>query len=1268
MPTSGAHRRVRRSSLVLLQLLVFVTYIFGPTSALGEDPAPEPTPTATESAAPDPSTEPTPAPTAEPTPAPSEPDPTASPDPTPAPSDPDPTPSPDPDPTASPDPDPTPAPAPGTRPYLVTFASGTDDARQLEILSGAGVTDENAIPQLSMRSVLLHEGEYVDELAALRANVDVVSVDLDRTRAVEAAPSDTSYADQWAMPQVGWDQLYGTVGIAGSATVAVLDTGVDAAHQDLDGVLLPGTSILDGSNGLSDPNGHGTWMAGIVAAETDNAFGVAGTAYAGVSILPVTVLGADGTGQDSDIIAGVVYAADAGADVILMSFSNPGYSPALQAAIDYAWAHGAVLVAATGNDGSGTATFPAGDRGVIGVTSTDSLDALAVGANYGPAAFMAAPGVDIATTSAGGSVATISGTSAAAAEVAGAAALLSANEPDLSNGVIVSRLARTADPAGDPAQTGNGRLNLARAMADASTDSVQPSGAAPIGDGGPLVGPYEAAAKAARFNPATASVSEGISGTSPITFTVVTNGAGTGTVSYATASSGANPATGGASCLSGVDYISTTGVLTFTAAGGGSEPKNIVVTICGDSTFEPNETFSVTLSNPLPATGTGMNLGTPSVATGTITNDDAANTAPVCQDVSITTNEDTLGSTAPMCTDADGDSLTYTVTAATTGVSGTNGTSTLTYDPNGQFEYLDDGELGSDAFTYTASDGDEDSNAAAVDVTIEGVNDAPVVTLDAGNDLDVDEGSTTTYLFSIFDAEGDTIAGVTVSCGAAGDPATAISFTDTSGQFDCTFPDGPDTSTISASATDDDGDTGAADTQDVDVINVAPTVVLSGDFSDVDEGSTRIYSYTVSDPGDDAATTTVVESCGANAVYTDTLAADSFTCTFPDGPATTTISVTADDGDPTNNIGSDSEDVDVINVAPTTPSLVSPANGTITNDSTPIFDWTDSSDAAGVNDTITYSIQADNSGCTFLSPEIDTAGLTLSTFTPGTALVDGTYCWRVRASDEDGGDSAYSATRNVTIDATAPNVAIIFPAHGGTYSEASWNAGCIPIMGDFCGTASDATAGLQMVQVSIFRGSTSMYWNGTSFSSATEVFFNVGNAGTWNMLFAFANFPSTGSYTIHAKATDLATNTSDAFATFQINRYTLDYLPPVDDSTNTNVVINTGKNGRVIPVKVRVFLEGVNQSSSQIAEGRLTISVNLVVCGSSAVVDGIENYADAGQSNAGTNEFRATSDHWIYNLDTGGLGLVTNKCYRLDVYLDGVRISTQEFAIFKPVK
>ncbi len=427
--------------------------------------------------------------------------------------------------------------------------------------------------------------------SALNAFAEVARVDLDRTRAVEAAPSDTSYADQWSLPKIGWDQLYGTVGIAGTSTVAVLDTGVDATHPDLDGVVLPGTSVLDGSNGLSDPNGHGTWMAGIVAAETDNGTGIAGTAYAGVSVLPVTVLGADGTGQDSDIIAGVVYAADAGADVILMSFSNPGYSPALQAAIDYAWASGAVLVAATGNDGSGTATFPAGDRGVIGVTSTDSVDALAAGANYGPAAFMAAPGVDIATTNAGG-----------ASRPSPAPRLLPPRLPEprlscrptsLPSRTASSSRASRATPIRPaiPGETGNGRLNLARAMADASTDSIQPAGAAPVGDGGPLVGPYVAAAKTVSFTAASQTVTEGNSGSALLTFNVETNGSGTGTVSYATAPSGANPAIAGTGTCDGAeDYISASGTLTFTASGGGNEPKTISVTICGDATSqsEPN--------------------------------------------------------------------------------------------------------------------------------------------------------------------------------------------------------------------------------------------------------------------------------------------------------------------------------------------------------------------------------------------------------------------------------------------------------------------------------------------------------------------------------------------------------------------------------------------------------------------------------------------------------------------------------------------------------
>src|SRR5207245_10253145 len=91
--------------------------------------------------------------------------------------------------------------------------------------------------------------------------------------------------------------------------------------------------------------------------------------------MPVTVLDANGLGQDSDVIAGVIWAADHGADVILMAFRNPGFSPNLQDAIDYAWSKGIVLVAAVGNGAVSDPTFPAGDRGVMGVAAADANDA-----------------------------------------------------------------------------------------------------------------------------------------------------------------------------------------------------------------------------------------------------------------------------------------------------------------------------------------------------------------------------------------------------------------------------------------------------------------------------------------------------------------------------------------------------------------------------------------------------------------------------------------------------------------------------------------------------------------------------------------------------------------------------------------------------------------------------------------------------------------------------------------------------------------------------
>ena len=414
-------------------------------------------------------------------------------------------------PTPSSVPEPSGVPEPGPQPsasavplvrYIVTFTPGASAGQRAAALSAGGTRTVSTIPALGLAIVELPAGPAAPSAgAALAADPAIKSVEQDLSRDVEAAPTDPRFADQWSLPLIGWDRLHARGLPTGSVTVAILDTGVDATQPDLQGRLLPGQSFVAGSPANTDPHGHGTWMAGIVAAATDNGVGIAGIGGAGVRVLPITVLGADGTGQDSAVIAGIVAAVNGGANVILMAFSNPGYSPALQAAVDYAWAHDVVLVAANGNDGTTNASYPAADRAVMGIASTDQADRLAADSNHGPQTFLAAPGVDILTTAAGTGdnlqteeYRSISGTSAAAAEVAGAAAVLRALDGGASNAVIVGRLARSAAPVGSRAETGNGRLDLARAMSDLGTSAVEPSGVAGAADGGPFVGPYVAAA------------------------------------------------------------------------------------------------------------------------------------------------------------------------------------------------------------------------------------------------------------------------------------------------------------------------------------------------------------------------------------------------------------------------------------------------------------------------------------------------------------------------------------------------------------------------------------------------------------------------------------------------------------------------------------------------------------------------------------------------------------------------------------------------------
>ena len=146
---------------------------------------------------------------------------------------------------------------------------------------------------------------------------------------------------------------------------------------------------------------------------------------------------------------------------------------------------------------------------------------------------------------------------------------------------------------------------------------------------------------------------------------------------------------------------------------------------------------------------------------------------------------------------------------------------------------------------------------------------------------------------------------------------------------------------------------------------------------------------------------------------------------------------------------------------------------------------------------------------------------------------DGSYTIRVKATDN-AGNGETPASRSFTYDTADPSALFSFPASGGDYTDAAWNSGCGTI--GLCGTYSDATSGVQAVEISIRRGSGN-YWNGTSFASASEVFQTASlSAGTWSYALSAASFPADGSYTVHVRATDNASNIeSGASRTFRID-------------------------------------------------------------------------------------------------------------------------------------
>jgi thermitase len=331
---------------------------------------------------------------------------------------------------------------------LVKFRPGTPGQTAAEAHRQNDGQVREVIPRIDVHVVRVPTGQEAARVATYARNPTVLFAEQNGFyQAIShpwvTAPNDPRAGDQWQYNNTG--QAGGTVNAdinafeawhvtRGSASVpiAILDTGIDQNHEDLQSNIAQNKNFTD-SPTADDRYGHGTHVAGSAAAATHNGRGVAGTCP-GCALYNVKVLGDRGGGQWDWIANGIVWAADNGAKVISMSLGGAYDSNTVRLAVEYAWGKGAVLTAAAGNDGVNTRFYPAAYDKVIAVGATTRTDTKASFSNYGADwVDVAAPGADILSTAPnhsntlwrrGVTYGTISGTSMATPHVAGVAGLV----------------------------------------------------------------------------------------------------------------------------------------------------------------------------------------------------------------------------------------------------------------------------------------------------------------------------------------------------------------------------------------------------------------------------------------------------------------------------------------------------------------------------------------------------------------------------------------------------------------------------------------------------------------------------------------------------------------------------------------------------------------------------------------------------------------------------------------------------------------------------
>jgi hypothetical protein len=364
---------------------------------------------------------------------------------------------------------------------LVKFRSniGLDQARQIVAALGAREADE--LPATGV--LVLDLPEQADEAAfanSLQHRPEVEFAELDRIlKPADVTPNDPWFANwEGHLRRIQAPTAWSTTVGSSNIVIAILDTGVDANHEDLAGKIVPGWNTYNNNSSTMDVSGHGTAVAGTAAAASNNGVGVASVCWS-CRIMPVRVSDMTGYATYSSIASGLTWAADHGARVANISYIVSD-SSAVTSAAQYFQGKGGVVTSSAGN--YSTLSNSLDNPFILTVSATDQFDVIYSYSNTGKNIDVAAPGDSFSTQMGGGYVST-GGTSYSAPIVAGVAALVMSVNPQLSGDQVQNIVKQSADDLGaagwDPIY-GSGRVNAARAVSmaggDGTTiDTIQPT-------------------------------------------------------------------------------------------------------------------------------------------------------------------------------------------------------------------------------------------------------------------------------------------------------------------------------------------------------------------------------------------------------------------------------------------------------------------------------------------------------------------------------------------------------------------------------------------------------------------------------------------------------------------------------------------------------------------------------------------------------------------------------------------------------------------------